>query len=129
MAAALCQCYRVWMPSAKKLAKFCHLVPYNSISPTQMYFPALQLKQLRYYSSRSRRGFLAGLLDNIKQELSKNKEMEENIKKFREEAKKLEESEALQHARKKFKSIESETMKTSEVFRKKFGSLSDTVKE
>lgn len=28
--------------------------------------------------------------------------MEENIKKFREEAKKLEESEALQHARKKY---------------------------
>ncbi|XP_073450924.1 mitochondrial import inner membrane translocase subunit TIM44 isoform X3 [Aquarana catesbeiana] len=129
MAAALCQCYRVWMPTVKNLANFWHVVPYSSNNTTRMYLPAPQLKQWRYYSSHSRRGFLAGLLDNVKQELSKNKEMEENIKKFREEAKKLEESEALQHARKKFKTIESETMKTSEVFRKKFGELSDTMKE
>ncbi|XP_072261160.1 mitochondrial import inner membrane translocase subunit TIM44 [Pyxicephalus adspersus] len=129
MAAALCQCYRVWMPNAKKLSQFWQCVPYRINNTSQICFPALHQKQLRYYSSHNRRGFLAGLLDNIKQELSKNKEMEDNIKKFREEAKKLEESEALQHARKKFKTIESETMKTSEVFRKKFGEFSDTVKE
>lgn len=41
-------------------------------------------------------------MDNLKQELSKNKEMKENIKKFREEAKKLEESEALKQARRKY---------------------------
>lgn len=41
-------------------------------------------------------------LDNLKQELNKNKEMKDNIKKFREEAKKLEESEALQQARRKY---------------------------
>uniref|UniRef100_A0A8C9XBB8 Mitochondrial import inner membrane translocase subunit TIM44 n=1 Tax=Sander lucioperca TaxID=283035 RepID=A0A8C9XBB8_SANLU len=55
--------------------------------------------------------------------------MKENIKKFREEAKRLEESDALQQARRKYKSIESETVKTSEVFKKTFGSLSETVKE
>lgn len=55
--------------------------------------------------------------------------MKESIKKFREEAKKLEESDALQQARQKYKNIESETVKTSEVFRKKFGEITDTVKE
>lgn len=42
------------------------------------------------------------MLDNIKQELAKNKEMKESIKKFRDEAKKLEESDALQEARRKY---------------------------
>lgn len=45
---------------------------------------------------------MSGLLDNIKQELAKNKEMKESIKKFRDEAKKLEESDALQEARRKY---------------------------
>ncbi|XP_068127277.1 mitochondrial import inner membrane translocase subunit TIM44 [Hyperolius riggenbachi] len=130
MAAAVCYCARVWISSGKKIINLVHNVSYRSCSTTnRTCLRSPELQQLRYYSSSGRRGFLAGLLDNIKQELSKNKEMKENIKKFREEAQKLEESEALQQARKKFKTIESETVKTSEVFRKKFGELSDTVKE
>uniref|UniRef100_A0A3Q2TJX0 Mitochondrial import inner membrane translocase subunit TIM44 n=1 Tax=Fundulus heteroclitus TaxID=8078 RepID=A0A3Q2TJX0_FUNHE len=82
---------------------------------------------VRYSSGR--KGFLGEFVDNLRQEFGKNQEMKENIKKFREEAKRLEESDALQHARKKYKSIEAETAKTSEVFKKTFGSLSDTVKE
>ncbi|OWK12070.1 TIMM44 [Cervus elaphus hippelaphus] len=81
------------------------------------------------YSSGSRKGFLSGLLDNIKQELAKNKEMKESIKKFRDEAKKLEESDALQEARRKYRTIESETLRTSEVIRKKLGEITGTVKE
>uniref|UniRef100_A0A8C8I3L8 Mitochondrial import inner membrane translocase subunit TIM44 n=1 Tax=Oncorhynchus tshawytscha TaxID=74940 RepID=A0A8C8I3L8_ONCTS len=86
---------------------------------------------VRYASDRggSRKGFFGGFLDNLKQELSKNKEMKENIKKFREEAKKLEESEALKQARRKYQTIESETVKTSEVLKKKLGTFSETVKE
>lgn len=72
---------------------------------------------------------MSGLLDNIKQELAKNKEMKESIKKFRDEAKKLEESDALQEARRKYKTIESETVRTSEVIKKKLGELTGTVKE
>lgn len=53
-------------------------------------------------SSGGRKGFLGEFLDNLKQELGKNTEMKENIKKFREEAKKLEESEALKQARRKY---------------------------
>lgn len=41
-------------------------------------------------------------MDNLRQEFTKNQEMKDNIKKFREEAKRLEESDALQQARKKF---------------------------
>lgn len=72
---------------------------------------------------------MSGLLDNIKQELAKNKEMKESIKKFRDEAKKLEESDALQEARRKYKTIESETVRTSEAIKKKLGELTGTVKE
>ncbi|XP_053508264.1 mitochondrial import inner membrane translocase subunit TIM44-like [Ictalurus furcatus] len=51
----------------------------------------------------------------LKQELSKNKERYENIQKFSEEARWLEQSEALQQARRKYKSNESQTVRTSEV--------------
>lgn len=44
-------------------------------------------------------------MENIKQELAKNKEMKESIKKFRDEAKKLEESDALREARRKYVSV------------------------
>ncbi|KAM4809330.1 mitochondrial import inner membrane translocase subunit TIM44 [Rhinophrynus dorsalis] len=128
MAAALCQCYRM-CSRLRLLATRQPVSLVNNGSVYRLCRPALESQQLRFYSSEGRRGFLAGLLDNIKQELSKNKEMKENIKKFREEAKKLEESDALQQARKKYRIIESETMKTSEVFKKKFEELSGTVKD
>uniref|UniRef100_A0A674E6E8 Mitochondrial import inner membrane translocase subunit TIM44 n=1 Tax=Salmo trutta TaxID=8032 RepID=A0A674E6E8_SALTR len=88
------------------------------------------LISVRYASERpSRKGFFGEFVENLRQEFGKDKEMKENIKKFREEAKRLEESDALQQARRKFKTIESETVKTSEVFKKTFGTLSETVKE
>uniref|UniRef100_A0A8C4Q120 Mitochondrial import inner membrane translocase subunit TIM44 n=1 Tax=Eptatretus burgeri TaxID=7764 RepID=A0A8C4Q120_EPTBU len=85
--------------------------------------------QLRWYTSPGRKGFLSDFIDNIKQDLNKSKEMKENVKKFREEARKLEESDALQQARRKFKSIESETIRSSETLRKKLEELTETVKE
>ncbi|MEE6487173.1 hypothetical protein FKM82_014821 [Ascaphus truei] len=130
MAAALCQCYRTCLSS--KVTRLAARYPVSIGNYGSIYRicrPALESQQLRFYASEGRRGFLSGLLDNIKQELSKNKEMTENIKKFREEAKKLDESDALQQARRKYKTIESETVKTSEVFKKKFEEMTDTVKE
>lgn len=56
--------------------------------------------KVRYASGR--KGFLGEFVDNLRQEFSKNQEMKDNIKKFREEAKRLEESDALQQARKKY---------------------------
>merc|ERR1719334_939823 len=51
------------------------------------------------------KGFMEGVFSNMKEEFRKNKEMKENLKKFREEAKKLEESEALKEARGKFSKV------------------------
>lgn len=52
--------------------------------------------------SQQRKGFLGGFFDNLKDEFNKNKEMKDTIKKFREEAKKLEQSDALKQARDKY---------------------------
>lgn len=68
------------------------------------------------YSTR-RKGFFATIVDNIKEDIAKNKEMKESLKKFREEAEKLENSEALQAARKKFHTVESEASRSSEVLK------------
>jgi len=51
--------------------------------------------------------------------------MKDNIAKFREEAQKLEESDALKQARRKFQIVESEATKGSEVFKEQM----DNVKE
>lgn len=64
------------------------------------------------YSKQARRpSFFGRIYDNLKEELSKNKEMKENLKKFREEAQKLEESDALKAARQKFETVEKEASK------------------
>lgn len=57
--------------------------------------------------------------------MRKNKEMKESLKKFREEAAKLEQSDALKSARQKFQTVELEANKSSEVLREKL----DTIKE
>jgi mitochondrial import inner membrane translocase subunit TIM44 len=51
--------------------------------------------------------------------------MKENLKKFREEAEKLEQSDALKSARQKFYSVESEATKSSGVLKEKLGSVKD----
>ncbi|XP_026888717.2 mitochondrial import inner membrane translocase subunit TIM44 [Electrophorus electricus] len=131
MAASLCQCYQRFVrQSLALLASRPKLSIYNRSHAHRICGSITSSSQVRYSSGGSgRRGFLGEFLESVKQELSKNKEMKENIKKFREEAKKLEESEALKQARRKYKTIESETVKTSEVLKKTLGTLSDTVKE
>lgn len=71
--------------------------------------------ECRQYSAR--KGFFSSIIENIKEDIAKNKEMKDSIKKFREEAQKLENSEALQAARKKFHAVESEASKGSEVLK------------
>ncbi|XP_010792541.1 mitochondrial import inner membrane translocase subunit TIM44-like [Notothenia coriiceps] len=144
MATPLCQCYQICVRRGLVSFPSCYLLLHNraavyrthgllTCSSQVSQSPSLQV---RYMSGErgggrggGRKGFMGELLDNIKQELNKNKEMKDNIKKFREEAQKLEESEALKQARRKFKTIESETVKTSDVLRKKLGNISESVKE
>ncbi|XP_055377589.1 mitochondrial import inner membrane translocase subunit TIM44 [Condylostylus longicornis] len=72
-------------------------------------------------------GFFSKFIDNLKQEMSKSKEMKENIQKFREEAQKLEQSDALKSARMKFNAVESEAQKSSDVLKEKIGIIKDKV--
>ncbi|KAG7214599.1 hypothetical protein INR49_010491 [Caranx melampygus] len=127
MAATVCRCYEL---VGRRALALCSRPLVSSTWRGDVYrlhrSPASAV-QVRYSSGR--KGFLGEFVDNLRQEFNKNQEMKENIKKFREEAKRLEESDALQQARKKYKSIEAETVKTSEVFKKTLGSLSETVKE
>lgn len=51
--------------------------------------------------------------------------MKDNLKKFRAEAEKLEQSDALKSARQKFYSVESEAAKSSDVLKEKLGSVKD----
>ena len=81
-----------------------------------------------FYSQNApdkRPSFLGSILSNLKQEYEKNKDMQESLKKFRDEAKKLEESDALKEARRKFETIESETTKSTSAIK---GQLADKVK-
>lgn len=55
--------------------------------------------------------------------------MKESLQKFREEAKKLEESEALKEARRKFQNIEGESSKSSNVFKDQITDISGKLKE
>ncbi|OWR40656.1 mitochondrial import inner membrane translocase subunit TIM44 isoform 2 [Danaus plexippus plexippus] len=100
----------------------CSSARWKSALPIHLKTPVLTIKpdqgvvqECRQYSAR--KGFFSSILENIKEDIAKNKEMKENIKKFREEAQKLENSDALQAARKKFLAVESEASKGSEVLK------------
>ncbi|XP_056613941.1 mitochondrial import inner membrane translocase subunit TIM44 [Triplophysa dalaica] len=131
MAASLCQCYQLCVRRGCVRLFSCQYVSlYDRASVYRICGSTITTSQERFMSSGGgRKGFLGEFLDNLKQDLNKNKEMKENIKKFRAEAMKLEESDALKQARRKYKTIESETVKTSEVFKKTIGSISESVKE
>ncbi|KAI1301460.1 Mitochondrial import inner membrane translocase subunit TIM44 [Halotydeus destructor] len=76
-------------------------------------------------SQPERKGIIGGFIDNIKSEMKKNKELKENLAKFREEAQKLEESDALKKAREKFQTIEAETSKGGQQIKEQFGSMKE----
>ena len=86
--------------------------------------------QIAHYSADKRPSFFGNILKNIKEEYSKNTEMQDSLKKFREEAKKLEESDALKEARRKFESIEGTAKDAggSSVFKDHVKGVADKVK-
>lgn len=89
----------------------------------------IRLSQARCFSQQQRKGFLAGLIENVKQEMNKNKEMKDNIKKFREEAQKLEQSEALQEARRKYQGLETDASQGAQVLKQRLDELKDKVQQ
>ena len=85
-----------------------------------------------YYSQNApdkRPSFFGNIISNLKQEFEKNKDMQDSLKKFRDEAKQLEDSEALKEARKKFESIEGEATKGSSAFKEQLGGIKDKMKD
>lgn len=98
----------------------------TSIHPS-LITPSVQ--QLAFYSADKRPGFFGNILKNIKDEYSKNQDMQESLKKFREEAKRLEESEALKEARRKFENIEGKSPEIKgNVFKQHVSGLAEKVK-
>lgn len=87
----------------------------------------VQLQHVSVLKYSARPSFISRIVNNLKSEFDKNKEMKENIKKFREEAEKLEQSDALKSARKKFNMVESEASKGGEVFKDHLESLKGKV--
>lgn len=107
----------------------------NAVRTLQTYFNniityLINFIQVRFYSREpaKRTSFLARLYENFKDEMAKNKEMKESLKKFREEAQKLEQSDALKAARQKFETVEKEASKSSEVFKESLDSIKVKVK-
>ncbi|CAH0755484.1 unnamed protein product [Diatraea saccharalis] len=92
------------------------ILPVN-VKPTVFSSKSDQITVQEWRNYSARKGFFSSIIENIKEDIAKNKEMKENIKKFREEAQKLENSEALQAARRKFHAVESEASKSSEVLK------------
>ncbi|XP_041452405.1 mitochondrial import inner membrane translocase subunit TIM44 isoform X1 [Drosophila obscura] len=86
----------------------------------------LQQPQPRFYSAPGRKtGFFSQLIDNVRSEMDKSKEIKDNIRKFREEAQKLEESDALKSARQKFNIVESEAQKSSSKLKEQLDAFKD----
>ncbi|XP_051160044.1 mitochondrial import inner membrane translocase subunit TIM44 [Leptopilina boulardi] len=104
----------------------------RSLSPSthSVDIPRMKDVSIRLYSNPARRpGFFSQFVENIKQDMQKSKEMKESLKKFREEADKLEQSDALKSARQKFQTVESEASKGSEVLKEKLDTLKEKVQE
>ena len=91
---------------------------------------SLQHNIASYSTDPARRpSFVKNLIENIRSEFDKNKEMKESLKKFREEAKKLEDSEALKDARRKFESIEGDSKQTAGALKEQISGLTGKLKE
>ncbi|VDM57125.1 unnamed protein product [Angiostrongylus costaricensis] len=95
---------------------------FNRMSPS-----LLTLDQIRWNSGPNprRKSFLGNLIDNVKEELEKNKELQEHQKELRKRMEELNDSEALKDARRKFEIVEKETLKSSQVVKAKLEELTD----
>ncbi|KHJ48754.1 Tim44-like domain protein [Trichuris suis] len=70
--------------------------------------------RVRSYCQLPKKNFLTNLVDYVQEELEKNKQLKENLKRLKAETDRLEQSETLKQARLKFDLIEQETVKSSE---------------
>lgn len=107
-------------------------VPVSSMHRLNQTVLRLSIKEAQHgtrcFSKETKRtSFLSRLYDNFQEEVAKNKEMKESLKKFRDEADRLEQSDALKAARQKFEAVEKEASKGGEVIKEKFSSIREKV--
>jgi len=120
--------YRVARVSTRALAQQARL-PLRHLAGVQAAPATLQHRANMATEPGKRPSFFGSVLENMKAEYSKNKEMQDSLAKFREDAKKLEESDALKEARRKFQSIEGEGAKTGGALKDQLSGLTDKVKD
>ncbi|KAG5452684.1 Mitochondrial import inner membrane translocase subunit TIM44 [Clonorchis sinensis] len=96
----------------------------RSFFTVRLYSPIAN-KHVRYS-----KGFLKSLIDKVKEESNRDAELKENIRKFREETAKLEQSKELQSVREFYRKIEKELPTDAvEKIRVRLNVLSDKLKE
>ena len=88
------------------------------------------IKNRRSFSSnegdaKRKPSFISSVVENIRTEMARNKDMKESLNHFREEARKLEETEALKKARAKYDSVERETRSSLHSVKESLSHLSD----
>lgn len=109
------------------MSRILNIVPVVCRSQRSILLKNIQIQHVTVLKYSARPSFISRIVNNLKNEFEKNKEMKENIKKFREEAEKLEQSDALKSARKKFNIVESEASKGGEAFKDHLESLKGKV--
>uniref|UniRef100_A0A5S6Q9Z2 Mitochondrial import inner membrane translocase subunit TIM44 n=1 Tax=Trichuris muris TaxID=70415 RepID=A0A5S6Q9Z2_TRIMR len=85
--------------------------------------------QARSFSQLPRKNFLTNLIGYVQEELEKNKQLKENLKRLKAETDRLEQSETLKQARLKFDLIERETAKSSERLQQKLLQLQSYIRK
>ncbi|CAL4061814.1 unnamed protein product, partial [Meganyctiphanes norvegica] len=97
---------------------------------TQIYMHGISK---RYYSATPPPtrppSFFGKIVDNLKEELARDKKMKESLKEFRKEMETLEKSEALKKAREKYETVESETAEGTKKAKKQMDFVAEQVKE
>ncbi|GMR53553.1 hypothetical protein PMAYCL1PPCAC_23748, partial [Pristionchus mayeri] len=89
-----------------------------------------RLANIREFSSPpGRKGFLGNLIDNVKEEMEKNKELQRNKDELNKRMQELNDSEALKDARRKFEIVEQERLKSSEVVKQKVEQIGEEMKK
>ncbi|CAI4221455.1 unnamed protein product [Auanema sp. JU1783] len=81
----------------------------------------------RFYSQPQKKGFIGNLIDNVREELDRNKELKDHQAQLRERMRELNDSDQLKEARKKFEIVEKQTVKSSEVVKQKMEELTDQI--
>ena len=103
--------------------------PFIAPKPALIFDPdKVKVNGRRFYSADRRPSFFGNIIKNLKDEYEKSSEMKDTLQKFRADAQKLEESDALKEARRKFKVIEKETEKGSNVFKDHVSGIAEKVK-